>query len=118
LALASTGSRAERLGRAYLRARGHEGGCLAIVGFEGEEDDAGARRLRTARLLRAGGAIALGRRPGQAWYRGRYAAPYLRDELLSHGVMVETLETATRWSALPALYRAVGDALRRTLSER
>ena len=32
MALASKDSAAERIGRAYLRARGHEGGCLAIVG--------------------------------------------------------------------------------------
>jgi alkyldihydroxyacetonephosphate synthase len=118
LALASRGGRTERLGKAYLRARGHEGGCLAIVGFEGEPDTVGRRRALTAQLLRAGGAIALGQAPGRAWYRGRYAAPYLRDELLSHGVMAETLESAAHWSVLPALYRAVGDALRGALAER
>ena len=31
MALASSGSRTERLGKAYLRARGHEGGCIAIL---------------------------------------------------------------------------------------
>ena len=60
----------------------------------------------------------LGRRPGEAWLRGRYAGPYLRDALLDHGVFVETLETATSWSNLPTLYAAVGDALRKSLSER
>ena len=118
LALASRDGPTERLGKTYLRARGHEGGCLAIVGFEGEPDTVGRRRALTAQLLRAGGAIALGQAPGRAWYGGRYAAPYLRDELLSHGVMAETLETAAHWSVLPALYRAVGDALRGALAER
>jgi alkyldihydroxyacetonephosphate synthase len=118
LAMSSSGGMIERAGRAYLRARGHEGGCLTIVGFEGEEDDVGRRRLRTAELLRAGGAIALGAAPGRAWYRSRYAAPYLRDELLGHGVMAETLETATGWSGLADLHRAVGTALRESLSAR
>jgi alkyldihydroxyacetonephosphate synthase len=118
MALASTGSAAERVGRAYLRMRGQEGGCLAIMGFEGEEDDVERRRLRTGALLRAGGGVALGRRPGAAWLRGRYAGPYLRDGLMDHGTFVETLETATTWSNLPVLYAAVGDALRRSLSER
>ena len=118
LALASTGSRTERLGRAYLRARGHEGGCLAIMGFEGEPDDVERRRVRSAALLRAGGGLALGSRPGAAWLRGRFAAPYLRDHLLDRGVMVETLETATTWSNLERLYAAVGGALRDSLSER
>jgi alkyldihydroxyacetonephosphate synthase len=118
LALASSGSATERAGRAYLRMRGHEGGCIAIAGFEGEEDDVERRRLHSGALLRAGGGLRLGRRPGEAWLRGRYAGPYLRDALLDHGAFVETLETATSWSNLPTLYAAVGDALRRSLSER
>jgi alkyldihydroxyacetonephosphate synthase len=118
LALASTGSTTERAGRAYLRLRGHEDGCLAIVGFEGDEDEVERRRLHTGGLLRAGGGLRLGRRPGDAWLRSRYAGPYLRDALLDHGAFVETLETATSWSNLPTLYAAVGDALRKSLSER
>ncbi|HEU0023085.1 MAG TPA: FAD-binding oxidoreductase [Thermoleophilaceae bacterium] len=118
LAMASSGSRTERLGRAYLRARGHEGGCLTIIGFEGETEDVERRRLRVAALLRAGGGLALGSRPGRAWLRGRYAGPYVRDELLDRGVFVETLETATTWSNLDRLYRAVAGALHGALSER
>jgi alkyldihydroxyacetonephosphate synthase len=117
-ALASeVGGLAQRLGRAYLRARGREGGCLAIAGFEGEEDDVERRRLRAGALLRAGGGVRLGRRPGEAWLRGRYAGPYLRDELLGRGLLAETLETATGWSGLEALYEAVGAALRAALAE-
>jgi alkyldihydroxyacetonephosphate synthase len=118
LALASTGSATERAGRAYLRMRGHEGGCLAIAGFEGDEDEVERRRLRSGALLRAGGGLRLGRRPGEAWLRSRYAGPYLRDALMDHGGFVETLETATSWSNLPVLYAAVQGALRTALSER
>ena len=57
-------------------------------------------------LLRAGGGLRLGRRPGEAWLRGRYAGPYVRDALLNHGVFVETLETATTWSNLRDALRA------------
>jgi alkyldihydroxyacetonephosphate synthase len=118
MALASSGSRTERLGRAYLRARGHEGGCIAILGFEGGPDDVERRRLRAGGLMRAGGALALGTRPGAAWSRGRYHGPYLRDDLMGRGVMVETLETATGWSNLHALHAAVREALHRSLSDR
>jgi alkyldihydroxyacetonephosphate synthase len=117
-ALASTGSTTERLGRRYLRMRGHEGGCLAILGFEGSEDEVEDRRRRTAGLLRAGGGVALGHRPGDAWHRSRYAAPYLRDELLDRGVLVETLETATNWTNLEPLQQAVREALQSSLTSR
>ena len=118
LALASPGGAAVGLARRYLRARGHEGGCVAIVGFDGTADDVERRRQRSTALLRGGGGVALGRRPGDAWRRTRYQGPYLRDTLLDRGVMAETLETATTWSNLDALYRAVAAALRSTLQER
>jgi alkyldihydroxyacetonephosphate synthase len=118
MALGSSGGAAERLGRAYLKARGHAGGCIAFTGFEGEPDAVARRRGRAAEILRAGGAVGLGARPGRSWLRGRFAAPYLRDELLDRGVMAETLETATTWSNLHALHAAVRDALCRALTLR
>jgi alkyldihydroxyacetonephosphate synthase len=118
LVFASPGGAVERLGRAYLRARGRESGCLAIVGFEGTAEDVERRRVRTGSLLRAGGGIALGRRPGELWVRSRYTGPYLRDELLDRAILVDTLETAGSWTNLDSLYRATADALRSALSER
>jgi alkyldihydroxyacetonephosphate synthase len=111
LALAG-GGLATRALRAYLRARGHAGGCLVIAGWE-DTDEGALRRRRDAarRSLRAHGAIALGTPVGKAWEHGRFHAPYLRDELLAYGVLVETLETAAPWSALPELHRAVATAL-------
>jgi alkyldihydroxyacetonephosphate synthase len=116
LALAGTGGVKGRLGRAYLAARGYGDGCLAILGFEGDVKDVAARRRRALALVRQCGGLPVGRSPGEAWLKGRFAAPYLRDELLTHGVMVETLETATQWSNVGRLHgvvaRAIADALR------
>jgi alkyldihydroxyacetonephosphate synthase len=67
-------------------------------------------------VLRDGGAVRLGRRVGQAWVRHRFAAPYLRDRLLDAGLLVETLETAATWTALPGVYDAVRAALCDSLS--
>jgi alkyldihydroxyacetonephosphate synthase len=125
MALAGTGGVKGRLGRAYLGARGRgdrsKSGqqaqrCIAILGFEGEEDEVKRRRARTMRLARGSGGVALGGSPGRAWLAGRFQAPYLRDDLLSHGVMVETLETATRWSNLERLHDAVAGAIERALA--
>jgi alkyldihydroxyacetonephosphate synthase len=57
--------------------------------------------------------VRLGRQVGESWRRHRYAAPYLRDRLLDAGLLVETLETAATWTALPTVY----DAVRRALCE-
>jgi alkyldihydroxyacetonephosphate synthase len=118
MAMAGSGGTTQKLGRRYLRMRGHEGGCIAILGFEGEEEEVEDRRRRTASLLRAGGGVGLGHRPGEAWLRGRYAGPYLRDELLDRGVLAETLETATSWTNLGKLHQAVREALLAALAGR
>ncbi|MEA2450063.1 MAG: alkyldihydroxyacetonephosphate synthase, partial [Thermoleophilaceae bacterium] len=118
LALSSSGSLAERLGLGYLRARGHSGGCLVICGFEGSADSVASRARRARAVLARHGGLRLGARPGESWLRGRYNAPYLRDELLDRGVMVETLETAATWTDLHRVHATVTDALRRALAGR
>ena len=70
------------------------------------------RREAAVEALRDAGGVALGQPAGRAWVRSRFHGPYLRDDLMDRGVMVETLETATTWAQLFTLYRAVGDALR------
>lgn len=102
--------------RGYLRLRGIGGGALAIMGWEGVSPRATAARRSAAHVaMRAHGAVPLGSAAGEAWRRHRFDGPYLRDVLLDAGYIVETLETATHWSGLAALHRAVGDALRAAL---
>ncbi|WP_328564267.1 FAD-binding oxidoreductase [Streptomyces coelicoflavus] len=93
-----------------------DAGCLAVVGFEGTEEDTAHRREGAAAVLRECGGTFAGDEPGQRWAHGRYSAPYLRDSLLDAGALAETLETAAYWSRLPALYAAVREALTATLT--
>jgi alkyldihydroxyacetonephosphate synthase len=105
-----------RFGRAYLRARGYGEGCIAILGFEGTTAQEVQRaRAHAHAVVRSHGGLPVGRSPGEAWRRQRFAAPYLRDELLTHGVMAETLETATKWSNLRRLHRETRTAIEREL---
>jgi len=116
LALAGSGGLKGGLGRLYLGMRGYrDRGVLAILGFEGAPEQVAGRRRRALELVRRGGGLAVGRSPGEAWLRGRFDAPYLRDELLTHGVMAETLETATSWSNLKRLHDRVGRAIAEAL---
>ena len=57
------------------------------------------RRTLARKRLRRGGAVPLGASAGRSWERSRYTAPYLRDELMNLGAIVETLETAHTWAA-------------------
>lgn len=111
IALASAG-KAELAVKAYLRARGVKEPCLLILGWE----SVGARELaqeraKTLRVLRRHHPISLGKAPGEAWRRSRFAGPRQRDELLNAGVCVETIETATFWSSLTTLRDEVREAL-------
>ncbi|MFG3102081.1 FAD-binding oxidoreductase [Streptomyces sp. NPDC048182] len=96
---------------------GASAGCLAVVGFEGTEEDTAHRRAGAAAVLREAGGTFAGEEPGERWEHGRYSAPYLRDALLDAGALAETLETAAFWSRLPGLYTAVRDALTATLTD-
>ncbi|MGY1783087.1 FAD-binding oxidoreductase [Geodermatophilus sp. SYSU D01036] len=104
-----------RLLRGALRARSRGDGCLLVVGWEGLPQVVRARRRAVLPVLREHGAARVGRRVGESWRRHRFAAPYLRDRLMDAGLLVETLETAATWTALPAVYDAVRTALRESL---
>jgi alkyldihydroxyacetonephosphate synthase len=118
LGLAGTEGLRKRALDAYLALRRRRGGCLIICGWEGEREAVRRRRSLAQSRLRLGGAVRLGASAGRSWDRSRYGGPYLRDELMNLGVLVETLETAHTWSRLDELYRGVGTALSGALGGR
>jgi alkyldihydroxyacetonephosphate synthase len=115
--LMASGAGAKAL-RGTLRARGRGEGCLLVLGWQGLPTIMRARIKAAGSVLREGGAIRVGRRVGEAWKRHRFEGPYLRDRLMDAGLLVETLETAATWSALPTVYDAVRRALRESLSRK
>jgi alkyldihydroxyacetonephosphate synthase len=100
----------------YLGARRRRGGCLVVVGVEGDDESVARRRALAVRALRRGGAVYLGQGAGRSWEHGRFQGPYLRDTLMGMGAMVETLETSHTWSRLAELHAAVAAAIRDSLS--
>jgi alkyldihydroxyacetonephosphate synthase len=115
LALSGPSGVAGAMFKRYLALRGREGGCLVVIGVEGEREVVARRRSLAARQLRAAGAVYLGQSAGRAWQRGRYEGPYLRDALMDAGAMAETLETSHTWSRLGELYGGVQRAIRDAL---
>jgi alkyldihydroxyacetonephosphate synthase len=117
LAMSGAEGLARRVFESYLRLRGRGDGCILIYGWHGDRESVARRRTLAARVTRDGGGAYLGQRPGEAWQRGRYEGPFLRETLLDHGLFVETLETSHTWSRLGELYAAVAGALRSSLAE-
>ena len=116
LALSGPRGVAGRAFDGYLGLRRRRGGCLIVVGHEGEEESVARRRALAVRELRRGGAAYLGQAAGRSWEHGRFQGPYLRDTLMGMGAMVETLETSHTWSRLGELHDAVGAAIRDSLA--
>jgi alkyldihydroxyacetonephosphate synthase len=100
----------------YLGLRRRRGGCLIVVGLEGDEESVARRRALAVRALRRGDAAYLGQGAGRSWEHGRFQGPYLRDTLMGMGAMVETLETSHTWTRLGELHAAVGAAIRDSLA--
>jgi alkyldihydroxyacetonephosphate synthase len=87
-----------------VEAPGDDDRPLLILGFEGAVDLSGL--LTAAVGLCAGGEVQQG--SGEREWRGAFLqAPYLRDTLVSLGIMAETFETAVTWDRLDALIEAV-----------
>jgi alkyldihydroxyacetonephosphate synthase len=103
-------SGASRLQRVFLR--GRRASCLAILGWDDVDP---RRRKRAVAVVRRHGGFSVGTSTAEKWKHGRYDGPYLRDDLLDAGVLVETLETSARWSALLATHTAVRTALHTAL---
>ena len=108
----------DRIAQCYLDYRGFDAkACAMIAGFEGEAAAVADAHRRFGVLAKKHGALALGEGQGKRWKDGRFHGPYLRDPMMDRGVGVDTLETATRWSKLEALYIAVRDALESAIRE-
>jgi len=98
----------------YLKVRGYDlitGSTLMLLGFDGDAGWAAQQWDLALEICGDHRGLLLGQAVGRSWKRDRYAQPYLRDTLLGHSVMVDTLETATTWSNLMNLYEAMVSAM-------
>jgi alkyldihydroxyacetonephosphate synthase len=103
-------SGASKAQRGFLRAR--RASCMAILGWDGESHQ---RRRSALSVVRRHRGFSVGTGAGEKWRKGRYDGPYLRDDLLDAGVLVETIETSARWSSLLSTHSAVRTALHAAL---
>lgn len=92
-------------------------GCLMLTMFEGTKEHAASRHAETRDLLIKMGGVSLGEDPVREWEQGRFGAPVFRDGLIDNGAVCETLETATDWSNIGRLKKAVTEAITTKLAE-
>ena len=109
LARRADASYVEKVGTWFLKKRGYLGknGALMILGFEGSSERVGLERGLALGCCKQFGGFSLGEGPGRVWYKERFELPYLRDELLKMGILIDTLETAASWSRVMKLHSQI-----------
>lgn len=109
----------DRAAEVYLKVRGYSlkgSTALMLLGFDGGRHSLPQQWSLALDICRAHDGLAMGRSVGKSWKRERFAQPYLRDTLLSHSILVDTLETATNWSGLMSLYETMVGTLKNAIT--
>jgi alkyldihydroxyacetonephosphate synthase len=89
---------------------------VMILGNEGTHDSVKAERQAAVSACKRNGAFRIGSGVGKTWLNERFELPYLRDVLLDHSIMVDTLETATIWANLERLHRAIKESIENAIA--
>jgi alkyldihydroxyacetonephosphate synthase len=97
-----------------MRGLGHEK-CILLAGFAGSSDQVRFSRNEALQIAKKHGGVHVGKTFGEQWHKNRFRTPYLRNTLWDLGYAIDTLETATDWSNVPATLTAVTGALNTAL---
>ncbi len=99
---------------AFLQKRGFRPmeRCLCLGTAEGQRDFARNVQRQVRRICREKGAISLGGYAARKWERTRYKEPYMREDLMDYGVLIDTLETSVTWANLHRVHREVRDYIK------
>ena len=109
-------------GEAELTMAGDGSHALLVLGFESTDHPVEGSLERALAICAEHGGAALPRREGGgdavgSWRSAFLGAPYVRDLLVSLGVISETFETAITWERFPRLYERVMGTAREALRE-
>jgi alkyldihydroxyacetonephosphate synthase len=85
---------------------------LYIGMAEGEKDFAANIKKKVKKICRAQGGMYLTGYPLKNWEHGRFADPYMREDLNDFGVMIDTLESGVTWDNLHNLHRGVREFIK------
>lgn len=93
-----------------LRGAGDER-CMLIVGVTGSETLTDAASKATFDITGKHSGVYATQTFGKTWHKNRFRSPYLRNALWEVGYGIDTLETATSWSNVPTMVKAIEEAL-------
>jgi alkyldihydroxyacetonephosphate synthase len=79
--------------------------CLFLGTADGDKQFAKNIRSSVKRICKKHGAMNLTSFPVKKWEPGRYRDPYLREDLMDFGIVIDTLETAVKWDNLHEVHQ-------------
>ena len=81
--------------------------CLFVGTAEGEKGFARHVRDQVAKICKHHGAMTLTGFATMMWEKTRYREPYMREDLMDYGVIIDTVESGVTWDNLHRLHQGV-----------
>jgi alkyldihydroxyacetonephosphate synthase len=81
--------------------------CLCLGTTEGEKGFARHVRDQVARICKQNGAMTLTGFAMKLWEKTRYKEPYMREDLMDYGIIIDTVESGVTWDNLHRLHQGV-----------
>jgi alkyldihydroxyacetonephosphate synthase len=99
-----------------LRGIGEEK-CMLMLGFTGSKAIVHVARNESLAIANSNYGVHVGQIFGKQWHKKRFMAPYLRNTLWEAGYAIDTLETATHWSNVSVMIKAIEESLHKILAK-
>ena len=98
----------------FIQMRGYKSGerCLFIGHTEGEKGFSRHVKKMVKKICKKHGAMYLTGYPLKNWRKGRYADPYMREDLQDYGIISDTVESGVTWSNLHKLHKGVREFIK------
>lgn len=81
--------------------------CLFIGTSEGQRDFARNVERQVKRICTSYGAVSLTGYAAKKWEHTRFKEPYMREDLMDFGVLIDTLETSVTWENIKKVHNEV-----------
>ncbi len=81
--------------------------CLCLGTTEGEKGFARHVRDQAARICKSNGAMTMTGFAAKLWEKTRYKEPYMREDLMDYGIIIDTVESGVTWDNLHQLHQGV-----------
>ena len=79
--------------------------CLFLGTADGEKKFAKNIKANVKKICKKHGGMSLTSFPVKKWEPGRYKDPYLREDLMDYGILMDTLETGLSWDKLHEVHQ-------------